>query len=424
MDIPAGGTTTGIAATGTESSRASGAVRPTPGPRLVPPHAFGAGSSILNLAAGIAGRFGVPTAVPPVDDARFAAALQAARSVVTVLFDGLGERQLATHAPHGALSRHRLRSLDSVFPSSTAPAMTSLATAAPPAMHGNPAWLMWSESAAAIVRTLPMDVRGDHGRTVSAADTWSWRPWAAQASVPTLAILPREIADSEFSRHAYSGSTRLAYAQIDEIPDKVVETLRAYPDGVSVFVYLPQFDAVSHHAGWQSDAAAAVVREFDRWFATLVERCAPFDALLLASADHGFVDIDAADRLQLRDFPSIGECLERPLSGEPRVPFCQVRPEHRKRFAQVVASALGDAFDVHESARLLRAGWFGAAAPGRTSALAGRLGTHLLVPRRLVTLVDAVEGERSMRFIGMHGGTSDDEMRVPLVAVHRGRPIA
>lgn len=362
--------------------------------------------------------------MPPVDDARLAVALQAARSVVTVLFDGLGERQLATHAPRGALSHHRLRTLDSVFPSSTAPAMTSLATAVPPAVHGNPAWLMWSESAAAIVRTLPMDVRGERRRTVSAADTWSWQPWAVRARAPMLAILPHEIADSEFSRHAYSGSTRLAYAQLDEIPDRVVEALRACPDGIGVFVYLPQFDAVSHHAGWQSDAAAAVVHEFDRWFAALVERSAAFDALLLASADHGFVDIDAADQLQLRDFPSIGECLERPLCGEPRVPFCQVRPERRERFAQIVTGALGDAFDVYEPKQLLRAGWFGAVAPGRKPALAGRLGTHLLVPRRLVTLVDAVEGERPMRFIGMHGGTSDDEMKVPLLAAHRGRPIA
>ncbi len=393
-------------------------------PAPVPPHAFGAGSSILNLAAGIAGRFGIRAPVPPVEDARLDAALQAARSVVTVLFDGLGERQLATHAPRGALSRFRLRSLDSVFPSSTAPAVTSLATAAPPAMHGNPGWLMWSESAGAIVRTLPMDVRGDRGHTVSAADTWSWRPWTARAAAPTLAILPREIADSEFSRHAYSGSTRFAYAEIAEIADVVVEALRAHPEGVGVFVYLPQFDAISHHAGWQSDAAAAVVGEFDRWFAALVARSAVFDALVLASADHGFVDIDPAEQLQLRDFPVIGECLERPLSGEPRVPFCQVRPGCRQRFAEIVAGALGDAFDVYESARLLRAGWFGATPRGRPSALAGRLGTHVLVPRRRVTLVDAVEGERPMRFVGMHGGISDDEMKVPLMAAYRGEPIS
>ncbi|RPH62695.1 MAG: hypothetical protein EHM83_11190, partial [Burkholderiales bacterium] len=228
--------------------------------RLVPPHAFEAGSSILNLAAGIAGRFGVDTRVPPVAEPALDDALRSASSVVSVLFDGLGERQLAEHAPHGALMQHRLRALDSVFPSSTAPAVTSLAAAAPPAAHGNPAWLIWSESAGAIIRTLPMDIRGDRHRAVRAADTWSWQPWALRARVTSFAILPREIADSGYSRHAYGGSVRLGYARIDEIQPMVVDALRATPRGANVFVYLPQFDATSHEAGWQSDAAAEVVR--------------------------------------------------------------------------------------------------------------------------------------------------------------------
>lgn len=345
--------------------------------------------------------------------------------MVTVLFDGVGERQLATHAPRGTLARYRLRTLRSVFPSSTAPAVTSLATAAPPAEHGNPAWLIWSERAQAIVRTLPMDVRGDRRRAVSAADTWSWRPWSERAAVPSFAILPREIAGSEYSRRAYAGSSRLAYARIDEIAPMAVDALSVAPQGASVFVYLPQFDATSHEAGWQSDAAAQVVREFDLWFAALVERLRDFDALVLATADHGFVDVAERDQLRLEDFPGIAACLERPLSGEPRVPFCQVRADRRERFAETVAAAVGDAFAVHESAALLRAGWFGRIDEARAAGLpiAGRIGTHVLVPTRCVTLVDFVDGERAPRFIGMHGGASEDEMRVPLVAAWRGEPI-
>ncbi|HLS55810.1 MAG TPA: alkaline phosphatase family protein [Zeimonas sp.] len=395
-----------------------------PDSRPVPPHAFEAGSSIVNLAAGVAGRFGVATPLPPVNEPTLADALAGACSVVTVLLDGLGERQLAAHAPRGVLAQHRLRTLDSVFPSSTAPAVTSLATAAPPAVHGNPAWLVWSERAGAIIRTLPMDVRGDRHRGIRAADTWSWQPWATRARAPSFAILPREIADSEYSRHAYAGSTRVAYARLDEIAPIVVGALRACPDGASVFVYLPQFDSTSHEAGWQSEAAAAVVGDFDRWFGALIERLRDVDALVLATADHGFVDVARHDQLRLEDFPAIAACLERPLSGEPRVPFCQVRPGRRERFAAIVTAELGDAFAVHESDELLHAGWFGAALPDAgASPLAGRLGTHVLVPRRCVTLVDAVDGERAPRFIGMHGGISDDEMRVPLVAAWRGQAV-
>ncbi len=378
----------------------------------------------MNLAAAIAGRFGVEAAAPALDDPPVVEALRRATSVVSVLFDGLGERQLETHAPRGALAQCRVRSLDSVFPSSTAPAVTSFVAAASPATHGNPAWHVWSESAHAIIRSLPMDVRGDRTRTVRAGDTWTWRPWAERARVPAFAVLPREIAETEYSRHAYAGSTRLAYARIDEVPARVAEVLRACPGGASVFVYLPQFDAISHEAGWASDAAAAVAGGFDRWFASLLERVAGFDALVLGTADHGFVDVEPRDQFRLEAFAAIAACLEHPLCGEPRVPFCQVLPQRRERFAEIVAAELGDAFAVHPSAELLDAGWFGVLpAHGRGAALAGRIGTHVLVPKRRVTMVDAVEGEPSLNFVGMHGGPSDEEMRVPLLAAWRGAAL-
>src|SRR5690606_38578115 len=123
---------------------------------------FRAASSIVSVAASLAGRFGDGGAVPALQDRLLADALASCRVAVFVLLDGLGERQLAMHAPDGALAHFRRRSLDSVFPSSTAPALSALSAAAPPAAHGNPGWLMWSEAAHAVIRTLPMDLRADH----------------------------------------------------------------------------------------------------------------------------------------------------------------------------------------------------------------------------------------------------------------------
>lgn len=388
---------------------------PTP---LGGPADFRADSSIVSFAASLAERFGAHAAVPALRDEPIVQALAASRCVVSVLMDGFGERQLATHAPDGALAHFRFRSLDSVFPSSTAPALSALSCAAPPATHGNPGWLMWSDAADAVIRTLPMDLRADHDAKVRAGDTWRWTPWTARCRASSVSLLPRHIADSEFSRYAYAGSTIVAYRSLDEVGDRIDAVLDAVDGPTSVFVYLPHLDTVNHEAGWASDEAAAVAHRLDAWFARLVERMRGRDALVLATADHGFVDIAEDDQLQLEDFPEIGACLDRPLTGEPRVPFCAVRAEAREGFADTVRSALGDAFAVHDSAELVAAGWF-----GDGEALAGRLGTHVLVPRRLVTLVDTLEDEKPMRFIGMHGGPSEDEMRVPLVAAWRGTAL-
>ncbi len=382
------------------------------------PTDFGAASSIVSVAASLAARFGDGGAVPALPDPAIVETLAASRVAVFVLMDGLGERAMASHAPDGALAQLRLRSLDSVFPSSTAPALSALSAAAPPAAHGNPGWLMWSQAAAALIRTLPMDLRADHQAKVRARDTWHWSAWTTQCRVPAFALLPAKLADSEFSRHSYEGATIVAYRSLNEVCDRVDEALAGAGDQAYVFVYLPHFDTVSHEAGCASEKAREVVRRLDAWFAQLVERMRTRDALVLASADHGFVDVADEDQLRLEDFPQVAACLERPLAGEPRVPFCTVRADAQERFAETVRSALGDAFDVHRSQALLDAGWFGTG-----DALVGRIGTHVLVPRRLVTLVDVLDGEEPMRFIGMHGGPSDDEMRVPLIAAYRGESL-
>ncbi|HEY0879012.1 MAG TPA: alkaline phosphatase family protein [Zeimonas sp.] len=382
------------------------------------PTDFRAASSIVSVAASLSARFGAGGAVPALRDGPIVEALASSRSAVFVLMDGLGERQLAAHAPDGALAHFRVRSLDSVFPSSTAPALSALSAAAAPAAHGNPGWLMWSQAAGAVIRTLPMDLRADHGQKVLARDTWRWTSWTTRCRVPAFALLPAHIADSEFSRHAYSGSTIIAYRSLNEVCDRLEEALAQAGDEAHVFVYLPHVDTVSHEAGWASEKAASVVRRLDTWFAQLVERMRGHDALVLATADHGFVDVADDDQLQLANFPEIAACLEAPLMGEPRVPFCSVRADASERFAEVVRAALGDAFEAYPSRTLLEAGWFGAG-----EALDGRLGTHVLVPKRCVTLVDTLEGETPMRFIGMHGGPSEDEMRVPLVAARRGETL-
>lgn len=379
---------------------------------------FRAASSIVSVAASLAARFGTGGAVPALRDPALVEAFASSRVAVFVLMDGLGERALGMHAPDSALAHFRFRSLDSVFPSSTAPALSALSAAAPPAVHGNPGWLMWSEKAAALIRTLPMDLRADHEAKVLARDTWRWSPWAMRSRAPAFALLPAHIADSEFSRHAYAGSTIVAYRSLYEVCDLLEAALADAGEEAVAFVYLPHFDTVSHESGCASEKARAVVHRLDAWFAQLVERVRGRDALVLATADHGFIDVAPDDQLQLEDFPQIAACLERPLAGEPRVPFCTVRADAQARFAQIVRSALGDTFDVHRSEDLLAAGWFGAG-----EALAGRLGTHVLVPTRCVTLVDTLEGEKPMRFIGMHGGPSEDEMRVPLLAARRGEPL-
>jgi hypothetical protein len=384
----------------------------------------GAGrQSIVDLAAAISARFGGQTGVGPetIDDPCLAQWLRASAHVVLLVFDGLGDRQLRELSGRGALMDCHRGVLRSVFPSSTAPAITSFATALHPVSHANPGWFCWSDEVDAVIRTLPMDVRGAVEPQAVPESIWDWRSASESCGVPVIALQPAHIADSSFSRVAWSGATRVGYRSLTELRQSIVRAVRATPGGAFVWAYLPQFDTVSHQRGWQSDSARKLAGGFDSFFEALLHDLRADDALLIGTADHGFIDVNPRCRLRLEDFPDIVDCLHRPLCGEPRVAFCHVMPSQQEVFARRVESGLGFAFQLWKTPDLIEAGWFG---PGQVSArLLSRIGTHALIARDGYTLVDCLPGEAEPDFIGMHGGIHPDEMRVPLVAARAGRPL-
>ena len=60
-------------------------------------------------------------------------------------------------------------------------------------------------------------------------------------------------------------------------------------------------------------------------------------------------------------------------------------------------------------------GWFGLADPHPR--LRERVGDYALVMQEDYAIRDRIAGEKPFRHIGVHGGVSREEMRVPLVVV-------
>lgn len=388
-----------------------------------PPWGGEPAATIVGLADAISAKFRSEATVGAgLANRVVAGAISEARHIVLLLLDGFGERQLQTLRPGGALAACRAGSLHSVFPTSTAPAITSFATGRFPGQHANPGWFCWSETHAAAVRTLPMDVRGSPTRALDSASLWDWQSASLGSRAPVVSLQPHYIADSSFTRHAWAGARRGAYRDADDLVAVIDAAVRENPDGAWIWAYLPQFDATSHERGWASDAAAGVAARFDRVFERLVARLDGTGALLLATADHGFVDVPPAQRLRLDDFPDVAELLARPLCGEPRVAYCQPKAGRAEAFEALVREKLGFAFDVVRTDALIGSGWFG---PGPVAPrLATRIGSHVLVGRDRFTLVDRIEGEPEPAFIGMHGGIHPDEILVPLMAACDGAALA
>jgi hypothetical protein len=108
------------------------------------------GASIINLmqslirARGPAAGAATSSTSAPYPEAQLlpAAEIARARHLVLLVIDGLGDDWLRRQSPQGPLARHRLGALTSVFPPTTATAITSYLTGDAPQQHGMTGWYM------------------------------------------------------------------------------------------------------------------------------------------------------------------------------------------------------------------------------------------------------------------------------------------
>lgn len=133
------------------------------------------------------------------------------------------------------------------------------------------------------------------------------------------------------------------------------------------------------------------------------------------TADHGFIDSPTERVVSLDDHPQLAAMLTRPLCGERRVAYCYVAPEHRAAFETYVRHHLAQCTDLRASGDLIADGWFGP--PPFHVKLASRVGDYTLLMKEDWTIKDWLPGEKRYSMLGVHGGVSVDEMRVPLIAL-------
>jgi len=375
-----------------------------------------AGGSLLNLMATLGAACGAGLRQPPLA-ALPPAALADARNIVLVIVDGLGDGFLARHGAGGEIHRRRRGAITSVFPSTTASAITTTYTGCAPLEHGLTGWFTYFGEAGCVGAPLPFVSRGDK-RSLRARGLAPERAFRAKSLFDALAtraivVTPQSIVDSDYNRFHCGRAERRPYATLEGFVAETEAAVKSGGDRKFVYAYWPEYDSTSHQHGHQGPAALAQLAAFDAAFGTLLARLSGTDSVVVLAADHGFMDVADEGALDLADAPGLSALLRFPLCGEPRVAYCYVQEGRIEEFTLRATDWLGERGSVRRSHALVDEGWFGPGSPHPR--LAERIGDVALVMNARYTIQDRTPGEARHRHIGNHGGTSEDEMRVPLV---------
>lgn len=374
-----------------------------------------AGGSIINVMSSLISGLGGEAPYAPHTQLP-AKEIAAVTNVVFLVIDGLGYNYLMTRRADSALRRHLRTRMTSVFPTTTAAAITTFLTGLAPQQHGLTGWFMHLKEIGVVTAILPFQPRYG-GASLSAAkinisDVFNERSMFERIPTPSTVITASRIVDSDFSLASTRNARRRAYESLDEYFAQIVTTVRE-PGRKYIYAYWPEFDHACHTHGIGSAQAAAHFERIDAGFSALLDALSGSDTLLVMSADHGLIDTTPQHTIALVSHPQFAETLTLPLCGEPRVAYCYVRPTRVRQFEDYVAQELGDYCWMLSAEQALEENLFGTGVPHPR--LYDRIGDYLLLMKENYVIKDLLRGEKPFSQVGVHGGLTADELYVPLI---------
>ncbi len=371
------------------------------------------GGSLVNLMSSIAATLGSGSPYPPLANLP-AEALSGGRHLVLLVVDGLGMHTLERR--DGALRRHLVAELTSVFPSTTASAIPTFLTGLAPQQHGLTGWNMYFREIGAVIAPLPFRVRtGRHALReagVTPTALFGLTPLFDRLPLPCHVVSPRSIVHSDFNVALSGRAHRHGYESLDDLFNAIAALLQSHEPSY-IYAYWPQIDSLAHEHGIGSEPVKAALDALDAAFGALLGVAQACGSRIVVTADHGLIDSPADQTIDLDDHPGLRDTLLLPLCGEPRMAYAYVRSGREAQLEDYVRTRLSDRVRLLKSTDIVRQGWLGPGDPH--PALFERLGDYVLIPRGRAILRDWLKGEERHVHVGIHGGLSDAEMRVPLV---------
>lgn len=374
-----------------------------------------AGGSIVNLMSSIALACGChDLAYPPLRDLELS---ERARNIVLLVIDGMGYNLLRSVRPSGVLREQLRGRITSVFPSTTASAITTFLTGLAPQQHGLTGWNVHLRELGEVMAVLPFRPRDPAARladpVAAAARIFDQPALFSRLSVESHVVVPAHVISSQYNLRHCSATKSVAYTALAGLIQRIVGIVRGGDRRKYIYAYYPDLDRLAHDYGPSHSRVHAHLVRIGDSLNRLVNELQGTRTTLIVSADHGFVDTDPGLRIDTNNHHELSSNLVRPLCGESRVAYCYVAAERQRRFTSYVTSELRTQTLLSTSESLYRQGYFGLG--NAHPELTKRIGDFILIMKDRYTIKDWLPNEKRYVHRGVHGGISEDELYVPCI---------
>ncbi len=366
--------------------------------------------------------------------------------VIVLLLDGFGYRQweknVDRHAFLGRIAeRGTVAPLSSVFPATTAAALTTIHTGLTPQEHGLLEWMVYDSDLDRNIYTLPFTEIVTQESLVGKVDpdllfdgeTVYERLGAA--GVPSYTFTNASIAHSPYAKRLMRGSTPVPYKTASDLVVNLRRHLALSNRGPAYFyVYWDLIDSISHLYGPDSEQYLAELDSFFHLLRTQLMEALPAESArgvsLLVTADHGHIRIRPGETIFLNDFPAVTRHFRRAANGQPILPwgsardcFLAIEPDKIDEVHHLLERLLAGRATVLRSEAAIRNGLFGRHRPHQRFRV--RAGDLIILPHDTQTVWYQHEpGPRKFTKLGHHGGLTPDETLVPFGCIRLADLVA
>lgn len=328
-----------------------------------------------------------------------------ATSTIVFVIDGLGAANLGARSGHARfLSAHRGKKdvARSVFPSTTAAALTSLLTGTAPGRHGIVGYRTRVPGTGIVANQL----RGWEAGELP--DDWQ-RAEPLTATRRSFVVTRPEYVGSGFTRATVGDADVEAVSALEERAARAAELAARHP-GSFVYLYAPDLDAIGHKHGWESDAWTAALERVDAVVRDLARDISPTTGLIV-TADHGMIDVPRHRHVLLGEGDELLTDVE-DVGGEPRMLHLYTAPGTAADVARRWRDAESSRAWVMTRDEAIASRLFGPV----DAAVAPRIGDVLIAARSAIAYYDdRLHDKAPQRMVGQHGSLTSEERIVPLV---------
>lgn len=350
------------------------------------------------------------------------------RHLMLVVLDGLGWEILQRGLPFMDMPPEiQLSRISSVFPPTTAAALTSIYTGLPPKEHGYMGWTLYLRKRDYLVNVLPGYVIGKglaHGDLADQVyGDLPLRSLFTQVQEEgdgrsCFLVSPHSFRSSSYSRMVGKDAQPIHYKREKDFIRALFSSVKKHQNEKTfTLAYSENPDKMIHKSGTESAGLQAYLVKLSHDMCKLASRLRGTDTLVSITADHGLVPMNTYH--SINEIPEIMELLVRPPFPESR--FCSffVKSGKKEEFRRRFMDLAGGDFWLLEREEFLELGLLG---PGKEHPLLESFLGDFIAIALGGSGIKHYGGDRARKrkpgqFKAHHAGITAGEMQVPLMVM-------